>query len=344
MKKISAFTVPTLTVALLTAITVPAQGVVLDAPTTTSDAPYSSSETTKDSSIEEEWVDDGDAVVSDEEEILDITLEEPENTEPFPEGTIAFVALEGQNVEDVVETILEDYDENAVEELLLSLSAMEADGQDSGFPGLEDYTLEEASAVLETVAENLDQVGNHIPELAAIDPAWEPVPAPVAVPAFYAGGTDATLASVLSDTPISGQAINNRRTWVFKPVITHNECNFLGYGCKVTDKRAVRITIDHGNKTSRVQMSQVYSPNSGRLGNPSFKVQAYRNSSAMGSITRTPPTSGRSSNLIDHRIPLKSSKAAVRVTGSYKIGGVTRSVAPGRSGTASCGSNELCKY
>lgn len=97
-------------------------------------------------------------------------LDEPENTERLPEGEIVFIHTGHETPEELLDIMLEEATPDEVEETSENVAELELQGQDSGFPGLEPWDHEESAAILEDLAQQVDEVaaGGAVTSIAPI--------------------------------------------------------------------------------------------------------------------------------------------------------------------------------
>ncbi len=273
-------------------------------------------------------------------------LDEPENTEPLPEGEIGFIHTGQETPEELLGIMLEEATPDEVEETLENVAELELQGQDSGFPGLEPWDHEDSAAILEGLAQQVDEVaagGAATPIVPSAELDEQQSADTVSRGAFSAAPALAStvlraVPASLRNTPRLGTKEYNNRTWVMRSKLEHIGCAAFGvFGCRVTDRRSTRISFDPYGSASRVQFSSQYFPSTGRIGKPMYKIQAFRSGRANGSLSVRVQTGTRAKYNLLHRNNNRSSRSvAFRVTGNYKSSGKARSIRPARTGYATC--------
>lgn len=80
------------------------------------------------------------------------------------------------------------------------------------------------------------------------------------------------VAATPSDYQVNGEAIADNRAWTMQAIAWRAEC---GTTCEITDKKTYTYIIDPGKYGSRVQLSYLYSPDSGWIYGARHFVRVY---------------------------------------------------------------------
>ena len=227
---------------------------------------------------------------------------------------VGVVVESGASLESIVVDIRRNYGAEVTKDLLMGVSAREAEGTDTGFPGIEGPADSAAAAGL---ARQLDDA--------------------------TAAGTRATAVGAY---PVIGAAIADGYAWRMTSVSEYVYCALGVFACTVTDRRTTRFVVDPGVTADRVTIHHTYFPNDGKLQNPRITLKTYRNSTVAGTLVMTVTTAMQGTVFTIGHASYKSNGFTFTIGGTILTAAGTRALSTARTGWGACSSaaTPICRY